>query len=544
MTVTASSEWKALKALAAKERTPLAQLDAVEPARGEQLSFEVAGLTIDLSNQPLDRETVDALTALAGAQDTSGALKAMIDGAHVNPTEDRPALHMALRGAAGGEAITREVADARAQARAFAEAVRSGARKGATGRTLRHIVHIGIGGSALGPMLLAEALKRRLDPGFTLRFAANVDPADINDALEGLDPEATLVFVVSKSFTTQETRLNAEAARAWLAATLGEKAGEHVVAITARPDRAQEFGVRPDSIFAFSDWVGGRYSVWSAASLAVETALEPGVFDDFLAGAAAMDAHARDAQGADNAPLMMALAEIWNRNFLGRSARAVIPYSRRLTLLPMFLQQLEMESNGKGVTRSGAALAAPAQPVVFGAPGTDAQHAFFQQLHQGLDVTPVDFVGAVADAEARPEQHRVLLANMLAQAAALKLGKSEGEARQEMRAAGASEAEADALAAHRRFPGDRPSTTILMDELGARTLGALIALYEHKVYFESVVWGINAFDQWGVELGKTIAKDVQYALDQAASAGETAETVTKLDGATLRQIARIRLKPE
>lgn len=496
----------------------LADVIGQDGERLARLSVETVGLFVDLGKQPMDVAALDALLALAEAADVTGKRAALFSGAHVNATEDRPALHMALRGSVsgvtvGGEDVAAFVTEARAQVRAFTESVRSGTRLGATGRRLTHILHIGIGGSDLGPRLIWEALARYQDPAFTVRFAGNVDPADVNDALQDLDPEATLVIVTSKSFTTQETRLNAEAARAWLAETLGEDAGKHVVAVTASPERAKEFGVSEDAIFPFRDWVGGRYSAWSSVSLALEIGFGSDVVEALLAGAAAMDTHFISAPLGQNAPVMMALAEVWNRNVLGRESRCVAPYSRRLKLMPSYLQQLEMESNGKGVTLDGAPAGATS-PVVWGAEGTNAQHAFFQQLHQGPDVVPVDFIGVIDDGEQRPEMQRVLLANLFAQGEALMAG------------------DPDAALPHKRFPGDRPSTTILMERLEPETLGALIALYEHKVFVLAAIWGINPFDQWGVELGKVVATDILSELEGGASADR--------DPSTAGLIARVR----
>jgi glucose-6-phosphate isomerase len=473
-----------------------------EPGRLERLALDAAGLHVDLAKQPVDLAALDALLGLAAAADVAGAREALFSGAHVNTSEDRPALHMALRGSVrgvtvGGEDVGRFAAESRAAVKRFAASVGSGARKGATGKTLTQVLHIGIGGSDLGPRLVWDALARERDPRVTVRFAANVDPAEINDALAGLDPVTTLVVVVSKSFATEETMLNAEVARAWLAETLGDKAGGHVVAVTAKPERARAFGVAEDAIFPFRDWVGGRFSLWSSVSLALEIGLNDGALDALHAGARAMDDHFTSAPLDANAPALLALTEVWNRNVLDRPTRCVAPYAARLKLLPAFLQQLEMESNGKGVTLDGRP-AGPTAPVVWGAEGTNAQHAFFQQLHQGPDVVPVDFIGVLEDAEGRPAMHAALLANLFAQSAALMAG------------------DPDAMEPHKRFPGDRPSSTIVLPRLDAASLGALIALYEHKVFVAARLWGINPFDQWGVALGKTIAGDILKELEGGA----------------------------
>ena len=431
-------------------------------------------------------------------------------GFAVNSSEDRAVLHPALRApvgagfAAKGEPISSQVEVMRARMRALVDAVRSGEARGSTGQRFTAVVHIGIGGSDLGPRLLWEAL-RPLDAPITVRFAANVDGADMLAALHGLDPAATLVVIVSKTFTTLETLANAEVARAWLVQSLGETGARmHLAAVSAAPEKTGPFGVSPDRVFAFADWVGGRFSIWSAVGLSCAIGLGFDVFEAFLEGAAAMDAHFTRAPLETNAPILMALAEVWNRNGLGRSARAVAPYARRLTLLPPFLQQLEMESNGKRVTREGVRTPRATAPTVFGDAGTNSQHAFFQLLHQGTDVIPVDLV-LVAEGDGPPDMHAKLLANGIAQAEALMVGRSEADVRAELEARGMDPAEVDALAPQRAFPGDRPTTTIILPRLDGFSLGALLALYEHKVFVEGVLWGINSFDQWGVELGKTLA---------------------------------------
>lgn len=488
---------------------------AAEPERLSTLSFEAGGLFADLSKQDFSLGAWGQLLALARACGLEARRAALFAGEAVNVTEARPALHMALRGTSTSASANAEAGQARAATRAFAEAVRSGARRGSTGRLLRHIVHIGIGGSDFGPRFLAEALLDRRDPGFALRFAANVDGAEIADALDGLDPEATLLIVASKSFSTQETRLNAEAALYWLHQTLGaERARSHLVAVTARPARAAAFGVGEDGVFAFPDWVGGRFSVWSPVGLCLDLAYGPDVFDAILAGGAAMDAHFRDAPLARNLPVALALTDVWNRSLKGRPGRVIAPYSRRLRLLPQLAQQTEMESNGKGVTLAGAAVSHPTAPLVFGSEGTNAQHAYFQQLHQGRDETAVEFVGVLEDAAARPAQHRALLANMIAQGEALMNGAPPG------------------TEPHRACPGGRPSTTLLLARLAPEPLGALLALYEHKTFAASVIWGINAFDQWGVELGKTLAAVVLGALEGGPAGGH--------DPSTAGLIARVR----
>jgi glucose-6-phosphate isomerase len=442
----------------------------------------------------------------------------LFSGAAINTSEDRAVMHPALRAAKGadfwakGEAVSFEVEEVRGAIKAFADDVRSGVITGASGERFKTVVHIGIGGSDLGPRLVWEALKP-LDPEIALRFAANVDGSDIAQALQGLDPATTLVTVVSKTFTTQETMANATVARDWLRAGLGPDGDQHLLAVSANPKAVADFGISPDRLFPFRDWVGGRYSIWSAVGLSCAIALGSHVFEGFLEGGAAMDAHFLKAPLQANAPVLLALAQVFNRNGMGRAARAVIPYSQRLRLLPSFLQQLEMESNGKQVTSAGAPAPRATSPVVFGEPGTNAQHAFFQMLHQGTDVVPVEFIGAARNDEGPPGAHAKLLSNLLAQAEALMIGRGEDDVRAELTAKGLDDAAIAALAPQRTFPGNRPSTLIMMDALTPQSLGALIALYEHKTLVEGCLWGINSFDQWGVELGKALANRILPELE-------------------------------
>jgi glucose-6-phosphate isomerase len=506
-----TAAWRALRddAEAARSRTILSLFEA-EPDRLDGLVVEAAGLTLDLSKQPWSIAGFVAGVVLARLSGVEAKRAELFSGAAINSSEDRAVLHPALRAARGGdfkakgEPVSAEVDAVRGAIKAFADGVRSGAITGATGRPFKAIVHIGIGGSDLGPRLMWEALKP-LDAPIDLRFAANVDGSEIAAALQGLDPATTLVTLVSKTFTTQETLANGEAARAWLRAALGKDGDQHLLAVSANPEAVARFGVAPERLFAFRDWVGGRYSLWSAVSLSCAIALGDHVFEAFLAGGAAMDAHFLEAPLQANAPVMLALAQVYNRNGLHRSARAVIPYAQRLRLLPAFLQQLEMESNGKGVTTEGRPVSHSTAPAVFGEPGTNAQHAFFQMLHQGTDVIPVEFIGVARNAEGPKGAHAKLLSNMLAQAEALMVGRTEDAVRDELSDKGMGEAQIEVLAPQRAFPGDRPSSLIVMDELTPASLGALIALYEHKVLVEGAIWGINSFDQWGVELGKAMA---------------------------------------
>ena len=488
---------------------------AADPGRIERMGVDAAGLYLDLSKQAWSAEGFEAALDLARACDVEGRRKALFGGEAVNNTEGRAVLHPALRAAddadfrALGEPVSAEVAAARKAMARFATDIGSGAEGGGTGQPFTAIVHIGIGGSDLGPRLLWDAL-RPLEPVIDLRFVANIDAREMGEALAGLDPETTLVVVVSKTFTTQETLANAELAKAWLAESLSPKRMvHHLIGVTAAPEKAKAWGC--GRTFAFRDWVGGRYSLWSAVSLSVAVALGWDVFERVLNGARAMDEHFLEADLECNAPVLLALAQIYNVEGRGRMARTVAPYAHGLRRLPAFLQQLEMESNGKRVKRDGSPVDTATSPIVFGEPGTNGQHAFFQQIHQGPMVVPAEFivVGHTTDAamDAR-EGDAPLWSNALAQAQALMVGKTGAEARAELIAAGADAAEADRLAPHKTFPGDRPSTTILMDALSPEAVGALIALYEHKTFVEGVIQDINSFDQWGVELGKALAKAV------------------------------------
>ncbi|MFC0634021.1 glucose-6-phosphate isomerase [Brevundimonas balnearis] len=531
----ADAAWTRLTEAAARAvQTPIARLFEAEPDRLSRLTLEAAGLHLDLSKQSWDRATLETAFDLAGVMDVEGARARLFSGEAVNLTEGRAVLHPALRASTGadfralGEPVSAEVEATRADMAAYAEAVRSGAETGATGKAFTAVVHVGIGGSDLGPRLVWDAL-RPLEPAIDVRFVANIDPREMAEALTGLDPETTLVIVVSKTFTTQETLANAEIAKAWLAAALPEAGRDkHFIGVTAAPERAQAFGC--GRTFAFRDWVGGRYSLWSAVSLSCVIGLGPEVFDRFLKGAEAMDRHFVEAPLQANAPVLMALAQIVNVDALGRPARTVAPYAHGLRRLPSFLQQLEMESNGKRVTRDGDVVTRQTCPVVFGEPGTNGQHAFFQQIHQGPMVVPAEFVVARRSHEHGSEAP--LWANALAQAQALMIGKSQADARAELIASGATEAEADRLAPHKTFPGDRPSTTILMEAVTPEALGALIALYEHKTFVEGVIWDINSFDQWGVELGKVLAKailkDVASGAPSDALDPSTADLLTRL----------------
>jgi len=503
MTDTAAA-WTALEAAAkADARTRIVDLFAAEPDRLSRLTVEAAGLSVDLSKQPWSKAGFEAALALARVGGVEARRARLFAGEAVNVTEKRAALHMALRAPDGadfhavGKPVSKGVEAVRKAMKAFVGDVRTGVFRGATGQAFTDVVHIGIGGSDLGPRMVWRAL-RPLDRKIDLRFVGNVDPADIAGALTGLDAATTLVVIVSKTFTTQETMANAAAAKAWLHEALGEAGDGHLVACSTNLEACATFGIPEERVFGFEDWVGGRYSAWSSVGLSCAIGLGWEAFEQLLAGGAAMDDHFRTAALDRNAPVLLALAHMFNRNGLGRPVRVVEPYAERLGLLASYLQQLEMESNGKRVTQAGAPVAHATATAVFGNAGTNDQHAFFQMLHQGTDVIPVDFVAVATGDEGPPRQHVILLANAIAQAEALMVGS-------------ANNAEP-----HRHFPGDRPSSFILLDRLTPATLGALIALYEHKVFVEGTLWDIDSFDQWGVELGKTLAAKVLAELEDGA----------------------------
>jgi len=516
-------------AKAAGEKRIVEFFDA-EPQRLETLTLDVAGLHLDLSKQAWDEAGLEAALDLAHAADVEGARARMLGGEAINSSEGRAVLHVALRAKADadikaqGLPVMADVEAVRTRMKAFADAVRSGAIKGATGKPFKAILHIGIGGSDLGPRLLWDAL-RPVKPEIDLRFVANVDGAEFLLTTADLDPEETLVVVVSKTFTTQETMSNAAAARAWLVEAVGEQgANAHLAAVSTALDKTSAFGVADERVFGFWDWVGGRYSLWSAVSLSVAVAAGWDVFQGFLDGAAEMDAHFASAPLEKNAPVLVALAQIFNRNGLDRRARSVVPYSHRLRRLASFLQQLEMESNGKSVGPNGQPAARGTATVVFGDEGTNVQHAYFQCMHQGTDITPMELIGLAKSDEGPAGMHEKLLSNLLAQAEAFMVGRTTEDVVAELQAKGVSEAEIATLAPQRTFAGNRPSTLVLLDRLTPQTFGALIALYEHKTFVEGVIWGINSFDQWGVELGKVMAGRILPELEAGAVGSHDAST--------------------
>ena len=485
---------------------------ASDPKRFETFSATDGDLLLDWSKCAVDADTMAMLEKLAGAADLAGRRAAMFEGRKINITEDRAVLHTALRNLTGksvvvdGQDTKAEVLAVLDAMGAFADAVRSGKAAGATGKKITDIVNIGIGGSDLGPVMATLALAPYHD-GPRAHYVSNIDGAHIHDTLKGLSAETTLFIVASKTFTTVETMTNAETARRWVEKALGKEAvGKHFAAVSTALDLVAKFGIASDRVFGFWDWVGGRYSVWSAIGLPVMIAIGPRNFRAFLGGAHEMDEHFRSAPLAKNLPALLGLIGWWHRVVCQYPARAVIPYDQRLSRLPAYLQQLDMESNGKSVTLDGGAVTTPTGPLVWGEPGTNGQHAFFQLLHQGTDFIPVEFLAAAVGHEPELKHHHdLLLANCLAQSEAFMKGRTLDEARAQMLAKGMKPADVDRIAPHRVFSGDRPSVTILYRKLDPRTFGRLIALYEHRVFVEGTLFNINSFDQWGVELGKELA---------------------------------------
>ncbi|MBN9027150.1 MAG: glucose-6-phosphate isomerase [Rhizobiales bacterium] len=494
---------------------------AADPSRFSRLSASDDGLLLDYSKNRLDTAAMVALLDLARVAGVEERRDAMFAGEKINVTENRAVLHVALRATpdesyvVDGKNVVEDVQSVLAAMSKFAEGVRDGSIAGTGGR-FTDVVNIGIGGSDLGPAMVTRALSPYHD-GPRLHFVSNVDGAHIHDTLADLDPATTLFLVASKTFTTIETMTNAATARRWIVAALGEEAvGAHFAAMSTAIDKVNAFGIDASRAFGFWDWVGGRYSVWSAIGLPVMIAIGTRNFRDFLAGAHAMDQHFRTAPLDKNLPVLLALVGIWNRNVLGFPAKAVLPYDQRLERFAAYLQQLDMESNGKRVTLEGAPVTMPTGPLVWGEPGTNGQHAFYQLIHQGTDVIPCDFLIAAKAHETDGVHHALLLANCFAQTEALMRGRTTDEARAELAAEGKVPAEVERLAPHKTFPGNRPSNTILYKTLDPYTLGRLIALYEHQVFVQGAIWGIDSYDQWGVELGKQLALQLLPMVDGRA----------------------------
>ncbi|MGP5078151.1 glucose-6-phosphate isomerase [Brachybacterium alimentarium] len=524
---TSTDAWASLEAHNLEIAGSLREWFDADPQRAERFSRTAADLRVDLSKNLITAETMELLQQLSREVGVEERRDAMFSGAHLNTTEDRAVLHTALRRPEGaapalevdGQQIDADVHETLQRVYDFADSVRSGEWTGVTGKKIETVVNIGIGGSDLGPVMVYEALKPLAQDGLSARFLSNIDPTDAHETTRDLDPETTLVIVASKTFTTLETLTNARLVREWLLAGLRENAGltveqeteavaKHFVAVSTALDKVEAFGIDPKNAFGFWDWVGGRYSVDSAIGTVLATVLGPDVFEELLAGFHAMDEHFRTAPAEDNVPLLMGLLNVWNVNFLEAETHAVLPYSQYLHRFPAYLQQLTMESNGKSVRWDGSLATTETGEVFWGEPGTNGQHAFYQLIHQGTRVIPADFIAfatpnhALADGD--QDVHELFLANFFAQTKALAFGKTAAEVR--------AEGTEGSLVAAREFSGDRPTTSIMAPKLTASVLGQLIALYEHITFVQGTVWGINSFDQWGVELGKQLAKDLAGAV--------------------------------
>ncbi|HVR81230.1 MAG TPA: glucose-6-phosphate isomerase [Luteimonas sp.] len=505
--LTQRPQWRALQRHA-QQTTPrhLRELFAADPARGERLAAEAAGLYLDYSKQRITDETLVLLFDLADACGLQARIAAMFRGDCINTTEHRPALHVALRAPAGerievdGVDVVAEVQAVLARMASFADRVRNGEWTGATGKRIRNVVNIGIGGSDLGPVMAYEALRHYSQRDLLFRFVSNVDGTDFVEATRDLDPSETLFIVCSKTFTTLETLTNAHAARDWCLQTLKDDTAvaKHFVAVSTNEEGVRKFGIDTDNMFGFWDWVGGRYSMDSAIGLPTMIAIGPEHFRDMLAGFHAVDVHFRDTPFARNLPVLMGLLALWNNNFLGAATVVVLPYAQYLKRFPAYLQQLTMESNGKHVTLDGRQVDYQTGPIYWGEPGSNGQHSFYQLIHQGTRLVPCDFIGFYQPLNPLGDQHDLLMANLFAQSEALAFGKSADEVKAEGTTAD--------LVPHRTFEGNRPSNTILAERLTPHSLGALVALYEHSVFVQGVIWDIDSFDQWGVELGKVLAK--------------------------------------
>ena len=511
-----TAEWRALRDHVAQVgKRHLRDLFEEDPERGEELTLDAGDLHLDYSKNRVTRETLDLLVALAARAGVARRAEAMFRGERINVTENRAVLHTALRAPrdavieVDGRNVVPDVHAVLDRMGSIAERVRSGDWTGATGERIRTVVNIGIGGSDLGPAMAVRALADHAIPDIDFRFVSNVDGDDIRDALAAGEPATTLVIVVSKTFTTLETLANARQARSWLVGALGEDAvPRHFVAVSTNAEAVAEFGIDTSNMLGFWDWVGGRYSVDSAVGLSLAIAIGDAGFREFLAGFRVIDEHFRSAPAAENMPLLLGLLGIWNADFLGAETHAVLPYSERLGRFPAYLQQLDMESNGKSTDLHGRPVQNGTGPIVWGEPGTNGQHAFYQLIHQGTRLVPSDLIGLCAPAVEVGEHHDLLMANLLAQAEALAFGKTSEEV--------AAEGVAPPLVPHRTFPGNRPTNVILAPRLTPSVLGQLIALYEHKVFTQGVIWGINSFDQWGVELGKALASRIAPELTAGA----------------------------
>ena len=523
--LTASPAWLALTAhLETVRDVHLRDLFAADPGRFESFSLHFEDILLDYSKNRVTAETMTRLRALAGQADVAGWTARMFAGERINVTEDRAVLHIALRNRSNrpilvdGRDVMPEVNAVLDHMRDFCGRVRSGEWKGYTGKRITDVVNIGIGGSDLGPVMVTEALRPYADPHLRLHFVSNVDGTHIAETLKRCDPETVLFLIASKTFTTQETLTNAHSARRWFLDQAGDEraVAKHFAALSTNAAEVARFGIDTANMFGFWDWVGGRYSLWSAIGMPIALAIGFDRFVELLEGAHAMDEHFRTAPPERNLPLTLALLGVWYNNFLGAETHAILPYDQYLHRFPAYFQQGDMESNGKSVTRDGTRADHQTGPVIWGEPGTNGQHAFYQLIHQGRKLIPCDFLAPVMTQNPLGDHHRILLSNFFAQTEALAFGKTEEQVRAELAKEGRTGAVLEALVPHKVFDGNRPTNSILFHKLTPRTLGSLIAMYEHKIFAQGVIWNINSFDQWGVELGKQLAKKILPELEDSA----------------------------
>lgn len=539
-----SPAWVALQAhFETMKETHMRELFANDPARFDKFSVEVGSLLLDYSKNIVTDETMGLLEELVKAADVQAMAKRMFSGEKINTTEGRAVLHVALRNRSNspivvdGKDVMPEVNEVLGRIKGFVEQVRSGAWKGFTGKSITDVVNLGIGGSDLGPVMVTEALKPYCKRDLKVHFVSNVDATHIAEVLREVDAETTLFLVASKTFTTQETMTNAGTAKDWLLSKLADPAAiaRHFAALSTNGEAVSQFGIDTANMFGFWDWVGGRYSSWSAIGTSIAIAIGWDNFESFLAGAHAMDTHFLAAPFRSNVPMLLATLGIWYGNFFGAETHAILPYDQYMHRFPAYFQQADMESNGKRVRRDGLAVSVQTGPIIWGEPGTNGQHAFYQLMHQGTKLIPADFLAPVVSHNPIGDHHPILLSNYFAQTEALMMGKTAAEAEAELKAGGL---EGDALAAllpHKVFPGNKPTNSILFDKLDPFTLGGLIAMYEHKIFVQGVVWDVNSFDQWGVELGKQLAKKILPELRGAAP-------VTSHDASTNGLINRYKKK--
>ncbi|HDP68073.1 MAG TPA: glucose-6-phosphate isomerase [Candidatus Marinimicrobia bacterium] len=526
--------WKLLEShYLQMQKLHMRKLYAKDPERFERFSLYHEDILVDYSKNFITAETMQLLQQLADETHVADAIEQMFAGGHINETEERAVLHTALRNLSGepmyvdGEDVMPKVNAVLDQMETFSESVISGLWEGFTNRRITDIVNIGIGGSDLGPHMVTEALKSYANPALNVHFVSNIDGTHLAETLKPLDPETTLFIIVSKTFTTQETMTNAESAKSWLLQKMDNRAAiaRHFVAVSTNVEAATTFGIDPENMFRFWDWVGGRYSLWSAAGLSIACSIGFDRFRELLEGAHAMDRHFRENPFERNIPVILALLGVWYRNFFNAATWAILPYEQYLEHFPAYLQQLDMESNGKCVDRNGKAVDYQTGPIVWGEPGTNGQHAFYQLIHQGTQLVPCDFLAGAQSHNEIGDHHRKLLANFFAQTEALMNGKDKSEVRKELKAEGFSEERIRQLLPFKVFPGNKPSTSILYKKLTPRVLGALIAMYEHKIFVQGIIWNIFSFDQWGVELGKQLAGQILTEL-------ETDKEIHSHDGST------------